>query len=121
MRTFFGRPYALLHTAFCLTFGATLATAAKAMPDSTDQARAVPLFVGHLNFDAIPDTVYGWADARQHYLPHSLHWGRVPSPGHAAPVTTILYPDWQDFSGTVAFQQMNADTVAVLKDAGIKT
>jgi hypothetical protein len=108
-----GRILAFAQVCLYLFAWVAITMIATAMPDTTGHPGESILFVGHLNFDSIPDSVYGWPDVQHHYLPHSLHWGRVASPGDSQPiaVTTITYPDWQDFTGTVAFQRMNADSV----------
>jgi hypothetical protein len=105
--------YIALRLALIPLLAITCSSGSSAHPDSTDYLNESILFIGHLNYDSVPDSVYGGADAQHHYLPHSLHWGRAgsPSEGHHVAVTTIRYPDWQEFTGTVAFQKMNADSV----------
>jgi hypothetical protein len=105
---------------FCLSI-VTIATA-HATADSTSHPRETILFVGNLNFDCYPDTVSGtMAGMPGSYLPRTIRWGR-PSPSDSAcqgmipldrrvAVTTIHYPDWDRFSGSVAFNRMNDDSL----------
>ena len=105
------------------------ATATHPPPDSTEQdptdAELRILFTGHLNFDCHADTVFGKPDHRFNYLPRAIHWGtgtegagaEDTACGSATPKkqrvkkTTITYPGWGNFSGAVAFQRLNPDTL----------
>lgn len=85
------------------------------------------LYIGHLNFDCIEDTVIGVAGENRLYLPHAIAWGRLegaPCPGqpvmtheemqHRAamvPRTRILYPAWRNLHCSVAFHEVNGDTL----------
>ncbi|MEO5928483.1 MAG: T9SS type A sorting domain-containing protein [Candidatus Kapaibacterium sp.] len=99
--------------------------------DTLRHNKEVVLYVGCINFDCYRDTVFGSMDEKFHYLPHAIHWGRssfgilgdtlhhsdsncvdhVP-PYKRVAITTITYPSWDSLSGSVAFQRINADSLA---------
>jgi hypothetical protein len=87
------------------------------------------LFVGHLNTDCYADTVLGSANGPRTYLPDVIIWGKRdeahPQPcdkdvtgGHAPgtrimPKTPLVYPNWREMRGSVAFEQYNTnDSIA---------
>ena len=97
------------------------ATAGNPPPNGNQPLRV--LFTGHLNPDSHPDSVFGYADAHFNYLPRLIRWGtgeaendssRDDAARHDNHVreTTITYPGWEKFSGSVAFTRVNRDTLA---------
>lgn len=98
--------------------------------------RNVLLTITRLNFDCYPDTVFGVMEVpKMRTLPTKIRWGQPLAArdtsrdqsggrGQAADScsdgidrtrkveeTAIIYPDWRGFNGSVAFQQMNYDSV----------
>jgi hypothetical protein len=136
MPTPFGRLAALRLAFVCAFLIVACSTGVFSAPDTTAHPREVVLFVGHLDFDCIPDTVTGWQGEGRHFLPHAIKWGRprvilqrdsasdridtllpdsaclgaIPL-GKRVAVTTILYPSWERLNGSVAFQRMNPDSL----------
>ena len=99
---------------------------AAAAPVAAQTGPPTTLFVGHLNTDCYPDTVRGREVDTRSYLPDVIVWGK-PVEGHPAPcdrdssqgghpqgtrifpVTPIMYPDWPELRGSVAFEQYNTN------------
>ncbi len=86
------------------------------------------LFIGHLNFDCIEDTVFSGTSKGLAYAPAAIGWGRPdhrtkgcsgdPGPFHPGnPASTngvrtqIRYPHWEKLHCTAAFQEVNGDTL----------
>lgn len=131
-----GRFIALRLAFLCALLIAACRAVVFAAPDTTAHPPDVVLFVGHLDFDCIPDTVTGWQEQGRHFLPHAIRWGRprvilrrdtasdrvdtllpdsaclgsIPLAKRVA-VTAISYPAWERLSGSVAFQRMNPDSL----------
>ena len=121
----------------CALLAVASRAVALAVPDTTAHPRDVVLFVGHLDFDCIPDTVTGWREPGRQFLPRAIRWGRprailqrdgasgridtlfpdsaclgaIPLERRVA-VTTIIYPAWERLRGSVAFQHMNPDSLS---------
>jgi hypothetical protein len=97
-----------------------------AFPDTTGEEL---LYVGRIDPDCHPDSVFGNTDADGNVLPSRIVWTGYdttlvslcpPDSLHPAhypkyPETTIEYPSWPRFSGAVAIQQVNpGDSLADL-------
>ncbi len=104
----------LLHivVAVVVSAGSTVIAA----PDTTDSdvilTGSLRLFIGHLNVDSYPDTVYGVADRGARALPVSIAWGIGPATKQGSSKnhrTEIRYPKWATLGGSVAIQRLNSD------------
>lgn len=116
----------LLALVLCTAAGTLVAQNA----DNEHSGMAI-LHLGRLNRDCFPDTLWGDRDAAGNYLPRVIAWGQPPDTAgkgrHFADSvedchdriakhlkvksTTIEYPGWAGLMGSVAYQNMNPDTV----------
>ena len=76
-----GLHVALRLALLCALLAVASRAVALAVPDTTAHPRDVVLFVGHLDFDCIPDTVTGWREPGRQFLPRAIRWGRPPQSG----------------------------------------
>jgi hypothetical protein len=84
-----------------------LASGALAAP-----ASEMILYVGRLDPDAWPDTVYGIVTGDLRLLPTAIDWGS-PYPGDRdggdVRRTRLVYPPWEKLEGSFAVEDINAD------------
>ena len=101
---------------------------AHAQPGNTTVQREVVLGIAHLNFDCYADTISGFKTPSG-YLPKRILWGgprldeqgrldsaclgRTPAEERVSQ-TTISYPGSEQVTGSMTFQQINADTLGDL-------
>lgn len=90
----------------------------------------VILFIGNLNFDCLPDTVYCEVNKQKPvYLPSSIHWGRWHSTTVTQPclptdsaqrarllpdstkvqITQFHYPNWKSLTGKMSTMKLNTN------------
>jgi hypothetical protein len=89
---------------------------ASALTAQVPTSEATLLYIGNINNDCVPDTVYGntYGHAMT-WLPKVIVWGRpdtahpCPGPATAEPVysTDFIYPSYPRFSGSCSFLQIN--------------
>ncbi len=102
----------ILNTAIFLCIQPTAIAAPDSGNDDITLTGSLRLFVGHLNFDSYPDTVYGAADRGARALPVSIAWGAGPSTKQSPSKnnrTEIRYPKWSTLGGSLAIQRLNSD------------
>lgn len=82
------------------------------VPDSTGSFETI-LFIGHFDFDCVPDTLIGFAAAPSfQVLPRRIHWGQDSGLYCGAlvtheDVTHFVYPPWEEGTGSVTILQYN--------------
>lgn len=106
-RSYCGRAALLL-----LLFTLCISTLTAQVPSS----ETALLYIGNINNDCVPDTVYGntYGSALT-WLPKLIVWGRpdtahpCPGPAGVEPVysTNFIYPSYPRFSGSCSFVQIN--------------
>lgn len=103
-----------------------------AQVDAGGSDEDILLGIVHLNFDCYPDTLFGARDSSlRSFIPHTVAWGRSgvrsgeinptdTSCGDQIPPylkhhrTSIILPNWLSRSVSMAFEQMNGDTLVDL-------
>jgi hypothetical protein len=91
--------------------------ALRAFPDSTEAEPDAGhiFFIGHLNFDDVPDTLKGYVSSDVQFIPSMICWGSTDTTANrrkkTGSQTSIKLPKWEKMIVSCAVEDVNLDTV----------
>ncbi len=77
---------------------------------------SVIMFIGHINNDAVKDTIIGVANYNRRFTPRFIVWGHDESntgipDSLKVPYSNLIYPEWEAFQVKCSVKNFNADSL----------